>query len=377
MTAVTRVLVQADQLQSQVGGGRFLRGLLGQFDAPTSQRHWASGRELSLTLLCTQGEHAQDALGTGVRIGAVSRRFPSRTRGTLVERAWSCLLPPADVIYGPFFHVFPHPRAGRVVTIHDTTFLYPEFHGSQRANRLYQSVAETVDLADIVVCISRTTEMSVLETWPQCIGKTRVIYNGVTIPAAMAPIHSGCPRGSLLVVGTVEPRKNYQTILRAYEVLRQRRPQDFPRLKVVGRRGWMSDTTEQELRRLHESGLCEWLDSAGDLELWHAYSECRVFTYLPLMEGFGYPPFEAAAVGCPLVLSDRSSVGEIWSESARCVDPTDIDAIVTAWEWALDLGESDRLEVAAQQRRTLERYSWATCYQGYAKAWAEAADART
>jgi glycosyltransferase involved in cell wall biosynthesis len=349
-----------------------LRGLL-QFLVHARCRQAPAVPDINLTLMSTQREDPRSAFLLGASVNHVARRFPSKFRGTFAERIWCQTMPEADVIHGPFFHVFPHPRAARVVTVHDTSFLYPELHGDRKAARHTRVISRTLENADVVVCISRTTEQSVLDRWPQCSGKTRVIYNGVTPPDDATPRPASAHEGSLLVVGTIEPRKNYATILRAYEVLRQVRPDDCPTLSVVGRLGWMSDEIASALRRLEAAGACTWLNQANDATLWRAYAGARVFTYLPIMEGFGYPPFEAAAFGCPLVLSDRSSVGEIWRQSARCVDPLDVDSIVASWEWALDLCGQDRLDVAARQRETVRRFEWEACCREYAKVWIEAA----
>lgn len=230
-------------------------------------------------------------------------------------------------------------------------------------------MSRIIESAHAIVCISRSTERDVLSHWAHAAGKTHVIYNGVTLPPIRADPEAGFERGTLLVVGTVEPRKNYKTILRAFESLRARRPNDFPQLTVVGGLGWMSEDVATSLRRLESTGDCRWLTKADDFQLWREYARCRVFTYLPLLEGFGYPPFEAAAFGCPLVLSDRSSVGEIWNRTARCVDPTDVDAIYSAWTWALDLNDCERSTVAARQRVTLEQFSWEACCGRYSALW--------
>jgi glycosyltransferase involved in cell wall biosynthesis len=100
-----------------------------------------------------------------------------------------------------------------------------------------------------------------------------------------------------------------------------------------------------------------------------AYAKAGVFTYLSLSEGFGYPPFEAAYARCPMVLSSASSVGEIWSGHARCVDPLDVEGIVAAWKWALSLGGAEREAVVAGQERRAREFTWTRAVNEYLAFW--------
>ena len=93
------------------------------------------------------------------------------------------------------------------------------------------------------------------------------------------------------------------------------------------------------------------------------------FTFLSLSEGFGYPPFEAAFARCPMVLSNASSVGEIWSGHAKCVDPHDVEGIVAAWKWALELTPAQREAVVATQERRAREFTWSRAIHEYIAFW--------
>jgi len=135
----------------------------------------------------------------------------------------------------------------------------------------------------------------------------------------------------------------------------------------------MTTAVESRLRALEHTGACRWLRGASDCDLRREYSAADAFTYLSLYEGFGYPPFEAAFAGCPMVLSRDSSVGEIWSRYARCVDPNDIGEIVCAWRWALGLGTEEREAVAAAQRARAKEFSWSRALGEYIALWQDVA----
>jgi glycosyltransferase involved in cell wall biosynthesis len=365
-----KILIQCDQISAAAGGGRFLRGLIaGLRDDPS----FASGdAEHQLLLLATQGETENAADDQQLNAKVVRRRFPSRARGGHIEALWSRLLPSADVIYGSFFHVHPHPKAAKVVTIHDTSFLFSEFHHERGRIERKSMVSRSLEIADRVVCSSVSTQICVSEAWPMYAHKTCVAYCGVDLPQKLDSLKLQSRGNSLLAVGTIEPRKNYARICEAYKLLRARRPHDCPMLEIVGRQGWMCEREVDSIRQLEERGLCRWHRNADDADLWSAYKRCAVFTYLPLMEGFGYPPFEAASFCKPMVLSNLSSVGEIWKDCAICADPRNVYEILRGWETALDLSSEHRMALVARQYALLKTFAWPRCCERYVSIWREA-----
>jgi glycosyltransferase involved in cell wall biosynthesis len=146
--------------------------------------------------------------------------------------------------------------------------------------------------------------------------------------------------------------------LDAFEQLQQEQGALAPTLMVIGNKGWMSEGVQKRLADLQEAGRCRWLQGASDEQLVDAYSKTCIFSYLSLSEGFGYPPFEAAFAGCPMVLSNASSVGEIWMNHARCVNPTDVQEIVEAWKWALALSGPELEGVLARQTARANEFTW-------------------
>ena len=122
----------------------------------------------------------------------------------------------------------------------------------------------------------------------------------------------------ILAVGTIEPRKNLATLLRAFELLARDAalPPDLT-LVLAGRTGWLH---EDFLRRVASSALRGRVRFAGyvtDAELCALYSRCRVFAYPSLYEGFGLPPLEAMACGAPVVASRIPAHLEVLGEVGR------------------------------------------------------------
>jgi glycosyltransferase involved in cell wall biosynthesis len=139
----------------------------------------------------------------------------------------------------------------------------------------------------------------------------------------------GLPSSYLLYVGTIQPRKNLDTLIQAFYRLKQGGSFDH-KLVIVGRKGWLY---EQLFIRIKELGLDSEIIFTGfvpDEELPFIYDRAKVFLYLSLFEGFGLPPLEAMACGVPVITSNTTSIPEVVGDAGITVYPTDVDAVVLA-----------------------------------------------
>ncbi|HEX8890115.1 MAG TPA: glycosyltransferase family 1 protein [Pyrinomonadaceae bacterium] len=130
----------------------------------------------------------------------------------------------------------------------------------------------------------------------------------------------------ILSVGTIEPRKNLLTLVKAFpEVLRS--INSCPQLVVVGREGWLTHELFSEIERSGiEKNRLRFTGYLSDTELRALYSSCRAFVYPSLYEGFGLPPLEAMACGAPVVASRVPSLIEA-GKAASLVAPLDVQAL--------------------------------------------------
>jgi glycosyltransferase involved in cell wall biosynthesis len=158
----------------------------------------------------------------------------------------------------------------------------------------------------------------------------------------------------ILFVGTLEPRKNLVSLVRAY---RRAAEAGIPQtLVLAGATGWGAGPLERELAlegpgRIVRTG---WL-SEGDLDA--VYRGASLFVYPSLYEGFGLPVLEAMARGVPTIASATSSLPEVTGDAALGVDPgspTDIARAIRAI--ATDEALAARLADAGRRRATL--FSW-------------------
>jgi glycosyltransferase involved in cell wall biosynthesis len=160
----------------------------------------------------------------------------------------------------------------------------------------------------------------------------------------------------VLCVGTMEPRKNLATSLRAFESILAREP-DVD-LVVVGPPGWRNREFEQLLSRapgrVHVTGY------VAEEELVCLYSGASCFSYPSLGEGFGLPVLEAMACGAPVLTSDRSSLPEVAGDAAVLVDPEDAAAVA---DGMLRILSSPQLadDLGRRRRERAAGFSWERC----------------
>src|SRR5690606_13937044 len=115
--------------------------------------------------------------------------------------------------------------------------------------------------------------------------------------------------GFLLFVGTLEPRKNIPTLLRAYARLRRDYGCTVP-LVLVGGKGWLHDPVFETIEQLNLGAYVCHLLAVPSEALAHLYHAAGALALPSHYEGFGLPPLEAMHCGCPVVVSNRASLPE-------------------------------------------------------------------
>lgn len=126
----------------------------------------------------------------------------------------------------------------------------------------------------------------------------------------------------LLYVGTIEPRKNLLTLIRAFDEL-LRTTEHRPQLALCGGKGWLYEEVFNLVRELNLTDQIRFTGYVADEDLPALYSAAEVFVYPSLYEGFGLPPLEAMACGTPTITSNVSSLPEVIGQAGLTHDPND------------------------------------------------------
>lgn len=291
-----------------------------------------------------------------------ARRLPLNNR--LLTTAWQRLrlpLPiemfsgPLDILHAPDFVAPPTRRARRIVTIHDLTFLVvPEYaHPALRAY-LGEAVPRNIRAADHIFADSQATKADLHRLFELPDERVSVVY--VAAEERFRPYNTaeqatvrpklqavGVPDGPyLLMVGTIEPRKNHIGALRAFARLRER---GLPhRLIIAGKRGWLYEPIFAEHAMLGLGDSVIFLDFTADALLPALYACADLLLAPSFYEGFGIPLLEAMGAGTPAIISERPSLPEIAGGAARVVSPDDPTALGDAI-WALLHDQAARAEL--------------------------------
>ncbi|MCB1283509.1 MAG: glycosyltransferase [Microthrixaceae bacterium] len=160
-------------------------------------------------------------------------------------------------------------------------------------------------------------------------------------------------RRVLLVVGTIEPRKNHAILLDALELIEAKAALDDLTLVVVGRQGWEIDEVADRIRS--HPGFGErviWPESVDDTTLDALYRRADLVVVPSITEGFGLPVVEALGRGALVASSDGGALPEAGGDHVAYFDPTDASALAALIESVLtDSDHNERLAVASARYR--------------------------
>ena len=160
----------------------------------------------------------------------------------------------------------------------------------------------------------------------------------------------------LLYVGTIEPRKNLLTLVRAFEAVLSRRESRL-QLVIAGRKGWMVDDLFAYVKRSPASSSIIFTGYLSDDQLAALYSSCTLFVYPSLYEGFGLPPLEAMACGAPVIASRIPSMAEVLGSAAKLIAPERVTELSEAIVQLLD-DASLRQRLSLAGKKCVGDFSW-------------------
>ena len=270
-----------------------------------------------------------------------------------------------DLFHGTNFEV-PFWNRHSVVTIHDlSALLHREKHRDSLARRARLRLPIVAKLARKIITPTESVKREVCE-------HLRVKANKViAIPSAARQSFRPVPSeqtvetrkrlaiedGFLLFVGTLEPRKNLLTLLKAFDQI-VRQTSLRPQLVITGGEGWLMDETFSFIKHSGIGDRLRLTGYLGDEELRALYSSCRIFVYPSLYEGFGLPPLEAMACGAPVIAGRVAALQEVLGSAARLFDPLNVEALAGS---IVELMENDeeRRRMVSNGLKHAAKFSWA------------------
>lgn len=266
--------------------------------------------------------------------------------------------------YGPRLSPIPS-----IISIMDLSYLYyPQLFKKQDLYKLTDWTQYSVKQASYILTISEFTKKDIIKNYQ--VSQEKIImtypgYNGKTynINYTNSDVESIKKKYSidqyLIFVGTIQPRKNIVKLLEAYKILLGKHP--HLKLVIVGKKGWLYESVFNVLAPYIKEGKVRYLDYLPDKEIALLYQGALAFVLPSLYEGFGLTVVEAMASGCPVAVSNVSSLPEIAGESAFYFNPNEASDIAQKIDKILRLTTSQRADVIRRGIIKSKNYSWDKC----------------
>jgi glycosyltransferase involved in cell wall biosynthesis len=299
-------------------------------------------------------------------------KVEGRFRTKLVSTLWLQLNAPLiaskkniDLFWGPRHQlpVFLPQRVKTVLTVHDIVHrLYPET--MSLPNLLSERVFFHLSLlrSNAIIVDSQSTASGIQRFYKIAPDKIDTIHPGIPfLPGKSngnADLNLRLPSKYFLFVGTLDPRKNFERLFRAFEMIRPER--HGVHLLIVGSEGWKNQSFRKRIKlhtlngHVHMTGYVP----RDCLESLYRKALCLVFP--SLYEGFGFPILEAMFCGTPVITSNTSSMPEVAGNAALLVDPRKVNALVEAMHEVMRK-EDLRNHLSAKGLERAKFFSWKHC----------------
>jgi len=269
-----------------------------------------------------------------------------------------------DVLHSPDFIPPLRRNCRAVITVHDLAFLLFPGLLTAESQRYYGQIRRAVHSAEAIIAVSESTKRDLIAHTAAPAAKITVVYEAagpafrpVTDAAALAAVRQkyGLPEEFVLFVGTIEPRKNLATLLKAWSKIRISNFEFRNSLVIAGKQGWLYEETIAQARELGTA--VQFIGGVLPEDLPALYSAARLFVLPSVYEGFGLPVLEAMACGTPVVCSQASSLPEVAGDAALLVEPHDVDGLAAALQRALS-DEALRRQMIERGLAQAARFSW-------------------
>ena len=264
-------------------------------------------------------------------------------------------------------YILPNNIKGKVIlNIYDLVFeKYVETMESKNRESFKRSFYKSVKRADQIITISESSKNELVEILKVPENKIHIVQPGIDFQKFNTKnsevtknviLKYSLPEDYILYLGTLEPRKNISSIIRAYGSLRNNN-KITEKLVIAGKKGWLFSEIFDLIKSLdlgNEVILTDYVDESDKPAI---YQNAKLFVFPSLYEGFGMPILEAMAAGIPVITSNTSAMPEVVGDAAILVNPLSIEEISEAM---LELMNNDKLsnELISKGFDQCKKFTW-------------------
>ncbi|MEI8233729.1 MAG: glycosyltransferase family 1 protein [Verrucomicrobiota bacterium] len=262
-----------------------------------------------------------------------------------------------DIVQSNSFQAPAVGSARLVVVVYDVSFwVYPEFTTEANRQACQRGVCEALDRADGFLFISQSSMEEFERILPGWLERNHRLAAAIPLASRISAEPKEEPGAYWLAVGSLEPRKNYGTLLSAMELYWKRSSRRIP-LHLAGGKGWCNQDLLARIAALKKTGMVRLLNYVADEALPELYASAMGLIFPSWYEGFGLPVLEAMQCGCPVISSGRTSLSEVGGDAVMTIGPESPASICEAMLRMESDAAFRRCLVAAAKQRA-ERFSW-------------------
>ncbi len=291
-------------------------------------------------------------------------RTPQRMWWDQVGLCWQAWKKRPDLLFVPYFSAPMMYPGKKVMVVHDLVASKFAQHYSKTALAYWNGVLPaSAKRVDHIITISENTKQDLVNELkikedkitviPLAVNKKyKVLRDEDWIEETLEGF--GLKNNEfVLSVSTLEPRKNYERLIKAFAGSKRREE----KLVIVGKKGWGYEPIFDLVNKMNLKDSVIFLDYVKDNDLLALYNTCKFFVMPSLYEGFGLPPLEAMACGAPVIVSNRSSLPEVVGEAAMLVDPYSVEDMQEKMNILLRQREI-RKELEEKSLEQAAKFSW-------------------
>jgi len=285
---------------------------------------------------------------------------------------WSQIFLPVKLLTGKDNGVFFSPAhyiprfitTPTVVTIHDLSYYYyPEDFLKKDLFKLRNWTKYSVHKAKKIIAVSNNTKADIIKFFGVPEEKITVIYNGYEKKTNRKNIDNKLiervkKNPYLIYVGTLQPRKNIQTLIDAF--IKFSKQNNKFRLVIAGKKGWLYDEIFKKIKESRFERKIIFTDFVSDSTLKELYKNAFCLVHPSFYEGFGIPILEAMSENCPVISSNTSSIPEIGENAALYFDPQDKDQLIKQINNLMN-HEDLRNTLITNGKQRIKLFSWKKC----------------
>ncbi len=290
------------------------------------------------------------------------------------------LVPRCDIFWSPHYNIplLPVKAKKRLVTIHDVYHL-AYLDTLSMKQRIYAKVMmqTAIKKSQHIITVSQFSKKEIIKYCGALPDKISVIHNGVDHQhfkkledkRLLQTVREKyqLPKQFILFVGNVKPHKNLINLVKAFAKVKEKIP-DIS-LVIVGKKDGFITSESDVLPFINQdqglTGRIIFTGFVDDQDLPVIYNLARLFVFPSLYEGFGLPPLEAMACGCPVLVSDRASMPEVCGEYVNYFSPTDIESIAGGLLEKLPQPEAEKQPEIQNGLARAQTFTWQQSTQAH------------